>query len=242
MRLRAGFLGFLCCGALLCLTSASASRADTITVTPTQSIPLTQTNWGPFTPAGTNPMTFAKFDPSLGTLTGVEITGHYGFTDDISMKFDSPAQITVTSDQKTLSILRPDGTTIATGTAPVDTQVKLYGFNPGETVPQSFTYPTQTYTNALPAVTLTSASDLALFTGATASDTINIAATATAHSSISVSSANGSGGVITKAGADVSITYIYTPASVPEPTSLALFGFGMAGALLVRRRRCDAAR
>jgi hypothetical protein len=241
MQLRFGPLGFLC-GTLLCITGVAPLRADSITVTSTQSIPLTETQWGPSTPAGSNPMTFAKFNPSLGTLTGVTVSGNYTFTDNVFMNFTAPAQITVTSDQRQLSMLRPDGTTITSGTAPGDSQVKLYGFNPGETLPKSFTFPTQTYTNALPTATLTSPSDLALFTGASASDTIKIPTTANAYSYLIASAGNGSGGVTTMAGTDVSISYTYTPASVPEPTSLAIFGSGMAVGLFVYRQRRGAAR
>ena len=90
---------------------------------------------------------------------------------------------------------------------------------------------------------MNSASDLALFTGTTASDPISLSASAFAHTSFSTTSGNGLGSALSKMGLNVTLAYEYSPnvvfpVSVPLPksvvASLTLLGL-LAGVRRLRR-------
>ena len=62
------------------------SWADLITPTQEQDIAATPTDWGPS--SGTHPVAplqFSLFDPSLGTLTGVNISLDYNFASSVTL-------------------------------------------------------------------------------------------------------------------------------------------------------------
>lgn len=223
--------------AALLLTSAlpAVGRAAPIlsTVDYTASIPVTATDWSPgFPPSVTNPLVLPRFDPSLGTLRSVTISGDYTFENDFSMRFIAPATITVAATEARLAIERPDKSVLFSAT-PADVS-KQQSFN-GPTFPHSVSFPTLTRKEALSPVTLTSAADLALFTGTGPGQALGLPALATSHSTFTSSTGNGDGMVNTRAGVNIMVQYSYTP--IPEPATLAVLGGGLLAVLTVRRSR-----
>jgi hypothetical protein len=259
-RTNAFALSFL---AVLSLCQHPAAGGQVTTPPQTVSIPMTSTDWGPGTIGIKDPLTFQRFDPSLGTLTGVEITLSLTVRNDYMLVFPAtPTPTTLyvattdTSDPSVLSnpslvrqltdgpretLMAPDGTTTIfggpTATAPVDVV--------------SLTEPSGTWSSMLPVtdphftapsiakLSLTRTLDastaplLAEFIG---TGTINLSDMAVAHSSFYSNSGNGAGLVITSAGATLTIRYQYNTLSVPEPSSLTLLGLGAGITFLVAWR------
>jgi hypothetical protein len=243
--------------------SHRAAVGGSVTPIQTRSIPMTPTNWGLGTPGIGDRLNFTPFDPSLGTLTGVEITLSLTVRDDFMLVFPStPTPTTLylattqTSDPSVLSdpnrVRQLTDGPRGTITAP-DSLTQLFGGS-GTTVPVdvvSLTEPSGTWSSMLPvtdphfippsivtlslALTLdaTRASLLREFIG---TRTINLPGEAVANSSFYSSSGNGSGLVLTSAGATVTIQYQYNPAAIPEPSGLILLGLGAGLGLLAAGR------
>ncbi len=203
-------------------------RADVQTPSQSQSIALAPTDFMNAT------LVFNKFNPSLGTLTGVSFTinGHIEGTSAFENTSSSTATI-VTNLQVNIVVTHADGSSLIAITPVVSTSdnvtafdgVKDFGGTSGKTYSSLAADNLGRYTSAL-------ASDLAYFNGP-GTITLSVAA-------LGSSNATGSGNLLSKfsssASAASSLIYTYTPV-VPEPTSLALTAVGGLVILAVRRKR-----
>ncbi len=258
---------FLCSTILITLSQYDARAAAVISQT--ASIPLTSTDWGPSTGslAGVDPLVFQQFDPRGGSriLDAVDVSFHVRMKEDFSMRFTTPAIITVSGETgnpivpgPVVTLYHPDGTTpILVAQAPETpaflTKTLSYGSNSGETMPQDFgsNLPASSPNYLPPLVSdqtlssiLSSSAELAPFIGP---GTVALPVSGTAFSKFLSSSGNGFGKVTTSSAADVTITYEYHERErqlhqfVPEPGNLMLWGLGGVGSLLIhihgRRRR-----
>jgi hypothetical protein len=209
---------------------AVPAAADAASISYTDSISLATTNW-------TDSVSIQKFDPSLGTLTNVEIEliGSVLGTARAESLDAQAAQITLNL-AATITLTRPDMSVLAVA-LPVSASVFNataydgvidFGGTSGITLPGLTSSDSDTIISPPPA------SDLALFTGV---GTILLPVMANGSSS-----ASGAGNLITQfntqASASVKVTYYYDAAVVPEPASVAMAAMGVigVGGLALRRR------
>ena len=220
---------------------AWATSASALTTPPvTGSIPLTTTNW-------TRSITIPKFDPSLGTLSGVSCT--------IAGTAVGTARVenTATEEGNTITIV---------------TSAKLTLFKPDSSGPLVITIPLVNDTQALPAFdgtvdvggasgstlpqvtgtdantgSYSDAATLAMFVAASPGETVTLPIKAQATSSATDTAGNFERSLTTRASADVSCTYSYTvvpPAEVPEfPLTIVASGGAaivLGGATFAARR------
>jgi hypothetical protein len=257
-------MGSVALGALLPASTRGAAITEK-TLTETASIPLTSTDFGGSNgiPSGAGPMLkIAPFNTHNGafTLDSVSLSFHAMVQDKFGMTFTVPATITdsvatgsPSNPGPAISLFEPDGKTpILTVKSPNDPSVLArtvtYGGQAGQTLPQQFSsslpstspfYLAPATSQGTTSLTLTSATDLAQFTG---TSTVNLPVVASAIATIKNSAGNGSGLIATNGGADVTVTYQYhstqsEPQTIPEPVSVVVWS-GLAGiGLLVGRWR-----
>jgi PEP-CTERM motif len=226
---------------LATLVTATPSRAASMTTSETLGIPMTQTNWGIGTPGV---LAFKMFDPALGTLNSVQISLDSFMSHDISLTFPSPSTLTESTVGSQVVVNDPNGKLLLAGALPSVSQSRTVSTGP---FPQTATIPTITQSKTAGPLTLNTPADLALFTATTANETIKLPLVAQSNSQFVSSTGNGSGQIKTVAGANVTVSYNYTPVTrqdpanqnVPEPSTLAIVGLGCA-ALLANRRRAAA--
>jgi PEP-CTERM motif len=261
----------LACLTVLSLFQHSAAGGETPLQTQSTSVGLVATDWGPGTSGITDPLMFAQFNPSLGTLTAIDITLTTNIRNDYILNFPNTVPSTTlyvatsaTSDPSVLAdpakrALLTDGPTV-TLYGPGNTQI--FGA-PATRQPVDFVEltkpggppPTNTYSSLLPVTnpnfippTITEQSYSRTLDPANAfigNGNVDLDVTATAFSSFFSSSGNGGGGVRTEANATVTLQYLFSPASsvVPEPSSAILLGLGIGiGILATRLRRRSTSR
>jgi hypothetical protein len=258
----------LFCLLILSLSQRGAEAGQILTPLQTRSIApqgvLVSTDWGPGTNGITNPLSFDRFDPKLGTLEAVYVTMSTTIRNDYILTFvNTPITTTLyvaTSKTPDPSILSDptkrakltDGPTVILNGP--DGISQIFG-PPATTQPVDFLRMTETsgrWSSLLPindpnyiAPTMTDQSysralDAAnagsLLAGFIGTGMVDLPLTATAYSSFFTDSGNGGGVVLTRATATITIQYLY--AAVPEPSSaiLATLGIGMTMLVGLLRR------
>jgi hypothetical protein len=251
--------------AFLTLSHHASAGGPVTTPLQTQSIPMTPTNWGPGTSGIPNPLTFGQFDPSLGTLTAIELTLSTTIHNNYELIFSStptpttlyvattqttdpsvladPSRVQQLTDGPTVTLIGPDGVTPIFGAPGTTLPVDVVSLTESSGTWSSFLPVTDPHfippSNANLSFTRTlDASDAAsLMAQFIGTGTINMPLTAIAHSSFYSSSGNGGGIVLTSASGTVTLQYQYTPfAVVPEPSGLFLLVLGAGLGLLAAGR------
>ena len=143
----------LACLAVLSLFQHSAAGGQ-LSQTQSTSSRLVATDWGPGTSGITDPLTFAQFNPSLGTLTAIDITLTTTIRNDYILTFlNTPIPTTLyvatsaTSDPSVLAdpakrALLTDGPTV-TVYGPNGSSTQIFGA-PATTLPVDFVQMTET--------------------------------------------------------------------------------------------------
>ena len=177
-----------------------------------------------------------KFDPALGTLTGIQFTLTGTVLGTVKFESQDAAPSTISSNlSATITLTRPDNSTIAVVLPTVSAVTSLTAYDGtldfNGTSGRTFANVTNTLSST-PAV-MSSNADLALFQGI---GSIVLPVTASASSS-----AAGAGNLFTSftttAGADGSVTYFYNTTSTPEPsTTILMLSSGLVLFPIIRRK------
>jgi hypothetical protein len=230
-------VGFgICCAAFVLLAQPTIARAE---MTPLQTQfatsgnELLQTNWSPGTTGVLTP-TFQQFNPSLGTLTAVDVTISFNISNTYHMTFSTTPTITdenfgTSGVGPTVTLLGPDhSTTIGGGSQPTQS------FTEHQAAGTTFEHTTSFASGVLP-YTLSASSPL--FSDFIGTSTVTMPVSAMAFSTVTVDGGNGGGFVLTSANATVTVQYEYTLAVVPEPSSCILLGIGIGITTLLSGNR-----
>ena len=240
------------------LTSSSTTPDP---ITQTASMPLTPTNFASGGSIG-NPLTFQQFNTQNGSLVldSVTLTMNAAITNNFAMNFTTPATITTslassdgTQPGPSITVYQPDGKTPLVTASVANDATALsrsitWGNVAGQALPQTFSsslpstspyYIAPGVSSASQTLTLTSASDLALFSG---TGSLSLPVAGSAWAKITSSSGNGYGSVTTQGTADVTVSYTYhdavpAPQTVPEPAAVVLWSLGSLGLALRYRLR-----
>lgn len=204
--------------------SALTASAETSTISFGDSIDSMVTNWD-------DALELSLFDPRLGELCEVKITLLGDVTGSASYESldAAPANISLNLSA-TIELTRPDNSLLVQVVPLVNVADSASAFDGvidfGGTSGNTFD---DLAGDAMDMVVLTDPADLALFVGL---GTISLPVSAAG-----ASTATGAGNIVSQfstfAGAGAEILYTYKP--VPEPTSIALIGLGVAGVLASRR-------
>ncbi len=188
---------------LLGATLAGQAWAGTATVTFSDSVPLTTTNWD-------RTVTLPKFDPALGTLISVSLTLDGRIEGQAAVESSDSSAITITTQFKAdITLARPDTSVLAVVIPQVNNTANLQPFDgtldfngpSGTTYPNLMQSAQQTVTSPPPL------SDLVLFSGA-GNIILPVLARGTSQA---IGSGNVTTSFATKAAAIVTVVYLYNP-------------------------------
>lgn len=211
------------------LATSGTALASTISFSDTHL--MSSTNWN-------DVMHIQQFDPSLGTLTGINFSLKGDILGDVRFEsYDHLPTTVYTYLQAMVTLQRPDLSTIV-ATTPVSSNTDLVTAYDGvddNSGSSGRTYVDLAATASNAANSPPPAGDLALFTGL---GTIALPVKAEALS-YGIGPGNWSPTFETKAAAEVTVTYTYGNPPVPEPSSLALLlmGGGVVALGAVRKFR-----
>jgi len=202
-------------------------RADTISYT--NSFPSTLTEWS-------TTLNVPQFNPSLGTLSSIDITLTSGMTSVLHMTNNiNTASSGDEASQLKVFVTNPGSYDLfAAGGSPVMNNItSLYHYNLIATAGYGVSSSPLTASGAADTGAITDSSTLALFTGA-GTEGLPIYT-----STLIFGSHTGNQTQINVTSADLQsvITYDFTAAPVPEPTTFAMIGAGLASLGMVWRRR-----
>jgi hypothetical protein len=253
------------------LSLSSQSRGGGVVFTPVQiqsttsSGGLTSTNWSAGTAGINNPLVFNQFNPSLGTLTSVDITLTTNIRNDYELIFvptpiittidvattlttnpsvlNDPSQRASLTDGPSVTLFAPNGVTQIFGAPATAQPVDLVQMTESSGTWSSLlpvtdpNYIPPTVTQQTFSRSLTASDSASLFSDFIGTGTVDLPVTATAFSSFFSSSGNGGGAVLTEANASVMIDYQFVGAQqlTPEPPSGLLLALGALGILVARR-------
>jgi hypothetical protein len=186
----------------LAILYPAVSRGDVIT--------QTRSTGGPIATDWMQSLVFDQFDPARGTLDAVMLAAAGRIDHAFTFAFVGTETITLTAYGDTLRV--GDLLTLA-APGPVIAQAQASGgFVPAPV--------------SIPLAGTVLVPDVTPFVG-TGTWTVPVAATS--FSTFASDSGNGAGTVRTTAAADVTLTYTFTPAAVPEPATWILPGLAIAG-------------
>jgi hypothetical protein len=199
---------------------AGSALAGTSTVTFSDSVPLTTTNWN-------RQVSLTKFDPALGTLISVTLRLDGRIEGQAAVESSDTAPITITTEFRAdIQVSRPDNSPLAIVIPQVNNTANLaasdgvldFAGPSGATFPNLVQSATQTVVSPPPR------SDLILFTGP---GTIVLPVTAQGTSQ-AIGSGNVTTSFATKAAATVTVTYLFNPPivdcnnnQIDDPTDIA---------------------
>jgi hypothetical protein len=233
MRGRAAVIGLLSVACALALEGPRA-KADFQVETQTFSIPLTQTDYSPGTPAveAVDPFQVQQFNTNLGNglvgvLIGVGVGLNYHIQNTITVTFENTATINVQATGA-IHLLGPSGTDLV-NPASFMNSANLAPL-PSDTFAKTVNLPTKDITG-LSQAGYNDAATLNAFTG---TGQVLLPVIATAESSFTSSSGNGFGGSTTLAGVNLTLQYFFFV--VPEPASFVLTALGGVGLLSMAYR------
>lgn len=204
---------------LAAVCMAAPVSAATMTVSNNSNVILSQdTDWNDF-------LTFAKFNPALGTLTSVSFDLYSTINGSVSLTNYNDDAVTVPfSLGATVALDRPDSSNLA--------MINAALFATSVSVAGGGVYSDSNMVTAHAGATYSNAADLLLFTGPG-----SIATLIAANAWSSVSGDGVDAQFATQASGNGTITYTYI-APVPEPETYAmlLLGMSMMGVVVKRKR------
>lgn len=208
--------------AVLCLAVAAPVWGDTVSYNTNSPVPSSTTDW-------TSILAFPQFDPSLGTLTQVDLSLSSSFNTVLSVVNSSPNSSSGNARTELQITVQDVGNLLYAPEIDAFSPELNYSLSAGGSTSSTLLAETATavedYTNS---------TILGQFTGG---GTISLPASTFTQTVVSNTGGNTAASQMTTASLTGTVTYEYTPNAVPEPSTLALLAVGAIGLAGYRWRR-----